>query len=439
MPGKPRILQQSWSKGMRTDVAPEQVGENAAASIVDWIPDLLGAPLEKRGGWEYQGGTLIVTGSTEADWITGLVHAPFNGGSQLVAVDNDGKVFRNAGPGATWTVEDDTSPSAVEAADQNPVFIRDSLVFPAATSAGSAYSGNEDSLAAFTGMTTAITRVADYNGRAVGAYDETILFGPPGEPDTETWDADATYDRTQPVVGLWGIQGGLLVFHPGSVELLRGAIPIGYGIDDPNDTDVDIRTIFPDVGLLDAFSLCGWNDLVIWANRTGVFMTDGASPVDLTYHGEYKRAWVESLDGYGPTWRIAAGVFKDLLIINVLNASRTLVKCHVCYLPRRIWWQFSNMPFMTFAQSRSGQDELWAGTSTTDAGRVAALGDILNAPGANGADANGTDILPVAYSFHAFGAHPQTVHDVYLGYQITEGDGYEGEWGGGEGGEGEGE
>ena len=64
---------------------------------------------------------------------------------------------------------------------------------------------------------------------------------------------------------------------------------------------------FLDFGCIDPFSVAPWGNRVVFASSEGLFLTDGATWLDLTLSAQMKRYWQQTMAGYSASWRVAGG------------------------------------------------------------------------------------------------------------------------------------
>lgn len=85
---------------MARDFSREQLPPPYVWNMVDFIPNVLGAPLRKRGGWIYASSAV-----TAASYLQRVGYGNFGGtaGSQLIAIDST--TSTSAGPGV-WKVNE---------------------------------------------------------------------------------------------------------------------------------------------------------------------------------------------------------------------------------------------------------------------------------------------------------------------------------------------
>lgn len=413
------ILQSSFELGVKRDRSKDRIGANAAWALYDYVPEHLGAPLRKRGAWEFKGSM-----TSPGGYVNALIQANFNGGRYNLANLSDGTVQRITAGGSTWAVDGTTR--NVGALKQNPVMYFDNVFFPSYNGTQTMSRAGETTVSEYTYTSTyKPTYLTAWRNRLVGAVGERIIFGPPGSPD-QTWDDDSVYQLDQPIRGLATVDTITMIFYDGAVLRMRGSIPAGY----PSVTDDDIAfdMLFPEIGLVDAFSICNYVDMVIWADRAGVYMTEGAAPIDLTLKGGIKRLWAETLqpltsDLDAGNIRVCSGVYGEFLHVTITNTSTlSHVATFVCHVPSYTWWQHRNHPFTCYAAApkspTGGGKELFGGL-VTPIGRVAELSHMYEEPGNRASDENGYVIEPeIVFPYHRFSAGAMTIADVYLGYAL---------------------
>jgi hypothetical protein len=424
MASGPHILQNAFDLGIRRNFSKDRIGANAAWDLRDYVVNRKGAPLVRRGGWKKKG----VWGDDEKDpstisYIASGIYAPFNGGRFILAVDDEGAVWRITPGGAEWNV--DAVTRDVGSLKQNPIFYFDDVIFPSPDGSQTMSRANEVSVTEYTYTATyKPTYLTQWKNRMVGAVDETIVFGPPGDPN-QAWDDAAVYVQSQPIKGLKAVRTATLVFYDGYTDIIRGLIPAGY---DNIQGDLRFDLLFPEVGLIDAFSICEWNDMVGWADRNGVYLTDGAAPTDLTDLAGIRDLWRsvfvdnEAQVNAGNI-RVAASVFSDLMHVTITNTNTMEhLDTFVFDIPRRIAWRNTNYPFACYIRSPVDPHQLYAGVYSAG-GRVAELSHTIDTDNARDEDTDSpstqTIVEPVVeFPYHRFAAGLLRIVDVYLGYAL---------------------
>ena len=360
------------------------LAEGAVYNLLDFIPDEISAAAEGRGGWTYAGSALA-----SATKINNLIYAPFSSGAHLVAIDQQPKL---------WTSVEGT-PAAVTGTPLVPHgplgFHRGKVIIPADQSGSTPQSYDGTTLATLTGA-PAGAYAATYKDHAVlagqwssnttGPTGNRVWFSAAGDPTT--WDLTyGWWDTTGNITGVATLPNALLVFHQDNTERLRGTTP-------PPGSDMVLEPFMPGVGCIDAFSIAYWQQNVIFASPTGIYLTNGVSSVDLTAAAQMKTYWQSLLSGFSQlTWRIAAGIYRDHYIISINNGS-TLVDCLCVSLQNRTMWRLSNVHGSAFANAQVAQQEKCY-TGQFNAGRVIELSSLWSPSASVKQDGDGTNPTPI--------------------------------------------
>jgi len=369
---------------MIRDVARVAIPEGAVYDSADFLLDQPGVA-RKRGGTSYAGPAL-----SGASYVTSLVHAPFSGGAQLLAVGSNTHLFKVTSgtttdigavnfqtysklvvsPGATYVIVPANSATQVQKYNASAVSSLDSTLFQ--------------------------SHFASYKSRLVsvqsgGTQENRIFFSP--TPDVNsTWDTTNSFiDADNPISGFAPLNNALLVFSAAGMERIIGATP-------PPNSDMDRAPVSP-VGCTDVRSIVVTGPYVYFANPQGVYLTNGSTPVSLTEQGGIDTYWRSLFSGYisaapvpsSSTWTIAAGYWRGFLFVSVLNDSRVLQATLMCDVSRRAWWRLSNVKAMCYATSVDGT-ELYYGNADTN--RVTAMSGIFSPTSSNKNDADGTAVTP---------------------------------------------
>lgn len=385
---QPFPLQSSFG-GMMQDWPRDGLPGSALWNVVDFIPQTLGSPLRKRGGWSYASRALGTS-----TYIDGLCFAPFITGEKNVAVGQDGNVY-------SYTAGAETSYGAAFAIAQNPVYHRAStpsggaVVIPAASGTTLPIWFNGASINSITTAPKAIY-AAVWNDRVLLAngtdfagptlMPNRLWFGPIGD-DTGTWAVTTAWqDGSQPITGLGVLKSTIFMFHTKTTERLRGTTP-------PSSTGIGdlVQDLAFQVGCIDARSIVNYNDTLLWADVRGVYQTDGAALKDLTASGGMRSYWRSMLASYTSSYKVAAGVYNDLYIVSVMNGT-TFVDCLAYDLTHSFWFRMANFPGRAFTSTGSTFEECYMALG--NAGRVASLSSILTPTAAVKNDANGTAVAP---------------------------------------------
>src|SRR5262249_18774466 len=150
-------------------------------------------------------------------------------------------------------------------------------------------------------------------GGAPGA-DDWLYFSPPANAAT-SWDATSKYETSGAISGLAALRSVILVFHPGSVERVRGTIPIHTGF---TNADIVVEPLFGQVGTTEPKTICYWNENIIFADEHGVHMTDGSAIRNLASQGGISYFWRPL---YQNKQTISACIFLDYYVISVVRTD----------------------------------------------------------------------------------------------------------------------
>ena len=367
--GRTIVLQDRFDAGAKQDLPRDDLPAGALWYATDMLPNI-DAKLRERGGYANSSSNLADSLST-ASYVKGGIYAPFVAADKNLAIDEDGWMYTFNSAGSV------SSLSAVGIVKQNPVFHRDKVIIFAAggASAPKVYDGT--TISALGGSPPTAIYSTVFTDRTVAgntlAQPQRLYFSAAGNP--ASWDTTNSYiDFTYPLTGLASLRTAILVFHDGYVSRTRGYTPPtvaggsgDFAVDDP----------LWSVGCSDARSIAYWNDQVIFANGSGIHITDGTGQDDLTRRSGMKRYWQDTImAGYtGKTGSIAGGVIKDHYIVAVINATNTFQGGAIIDLRGPAWWPITNFDFTSMWSMQGATDELYAGRR--GAARVASLSSIF--------------------------------------------------------------
>lgn len=373
---------------MIRDAPRNQLPPDACWDLLDFIPSELGAPLAKRGGWGYLSAA-FTTIHAAADYMAAVAEVPFAAGTQRIAISYDTGAA-TARLGQIISSSSTTDRGAAVLPEERPTFYRNLLVITGSngTTTPQTYNGT----ASATNLTVAPptgSRSAVYKDRLVlartTAQPQRVYFSGPG--DITAWDTAIRYiDSSGEVRALWPLRNQLLVFHRSTLERIIGAIP-------PPGSDMSVQPI-SDVGLMDARSLAGTDEFVAFANASGVYLTDGATTIDVTEQGGMKRYWAERMATVG-THTLAGGYGRGYYFVTIANGStRALVDTFMIHLRSRRFFRLSNVNASMYARQVSGdlQEDIFFSPNT--AVRVGQLSSIFTPSATFKADADGVAVLP---------------------------------------------
>lgn len=332
--GSPLPIQSSFL-GFRQDPPREEIAGLYCWAMNDWLPLIDSGNATVRGPW---GGVSTVTGSNfPADALT---WADFSSGSSLVVYADHPNVHSVSGGGYG------NSPTLLAAGlsiqPNKAFFHRDHVIFTAfggATVPWHYFSGANAALTAPNASMGAVWK--DFSWLAGNSSSPNrVWYSAPGDPTS--WDTSATgrwYDTSQPVTALGPVGSVMLVFHGRTTERLRGT---------PGGTDFVREGVF-NVGCSDQATVGLYQNMIVWADGTGVYTSDGSSnPKDLTAVGGIKQFYVAS--GIIPT---AGGVYRDNYILYAASPGITLVY----NFTNGSWTTFSGCKFTGFAHSGTAYTE----------------------------------------------------------------------------------
>lgn len=404
---QPTLLQRDYSRGVKRDFPRDAMPAGALWDCVDFIPDIIGAPLRKRGGWPY-GSDAFGAGS----YAAAVAFADFTTGGRLVGINDSGTLYSIALSNGAVTSE---GSSGVPIAP--PVLHRDVLVIPSADGTANvkkylAAGGAPADLAATApdGMYAAVykdrTLLANVSGNQ-----QRIYFGPAGAP-TQAWDTTTSFiDASFPVAGLAALKNAVLVFGNAACERIRGTIP-------PPHSDM-LREPLYDIGCIDARSIVAYGDLVIFANGDGIWMTDGAAqPENLAETSGFLTYWLTTMSAYAAsTWTVAAGMHRGMYVVSILNGS-TFVDALMVDVDRRSMVRLSNLKARMFARAEGIAEELYF--ALRSAARLGSLSAIFSPTDGTRNDADGTAVNPVFETpFFKDGPVTKRWNRAYLSYELT--------------------
>jgi hypothetical protein len=178
------------------------------------------------------------------------------------------------------------------------------------------------------------------------------------------------------------LQNALLVFTEDDTSRLIGNTP-------PPGGDLAAGPV-GSVGCTDARSIVVMRGNAIFANPSGVFITNGVAPVDITAEGGISSYWRGLFSGYTRSgWIISAGQYGDYYVVSVMNGS-TFVDCLVCDVPSRSWVRLANIKASMFAAATGAAPELYYADRSTN--RVVKLGTSLDPSATAKNDADGSAV-----------------------------------------------
>ncbi|MBI3936418.1 MAG: hypothetical protein HY323_05530 [Betaproteobacteria bacterium] len=415
----PVPLQDRFSLGFKRDYSRDQLPKGALWDCVDYFPDELGAPLRKRGGWEYFGSTLnSLNAGAGVPWR--VIYAPFSGGAQVVAMD----ITLNRVFDLTNSVD-----RGVAINPGFPVFYRELVVIPPydGTAAPYKYSGS-GAPALLGGSPPTFMCAAVYKDRLAGAgaaaAPNRVYFSAAGNP--ESWDTTNRYlDTSSPVFAFASLRNALLVFHRGTVERIRGDIPPGSAA-----ANMTLEPLFNEVGLWvrsgsaasNGGALTVSDDYAYWADENGVYQSDGASISDLAEQGGVSTYWRSVVSSAGGSGYVTVAVWRGRVFVSVIDTVAAFVDMLICEIKTRSWFRLTNVRAPSFATLFGSTDELYFANQDSSSKRVGKLSGIYSPTSATKNDANGTAVTPILESgLLSFGSQARKrFKKVYLSYDCRD-------------------
>ncbi len=414
---QPFTLQSSYA-GMAQDYSRDEMPPTSLWNLVDYIPNVLGAPLRKRGGWVNASSSLSVR-----KVMYGLMDS---GGAKLLAIDattgtsaGQSLYSINETTGATTLIGSVTAASAGSAATSSagvptsivgkPVFYGKQWFIPVGysdsyVSAGAITATSSMNAAVYDGATLAKVSVNASSGGASGARHAAVfrnrvaLGNTPYSPRRIWWniagdrkatkftDNHAWMDVPVHIQGMVGLPTVMLVWGLDKTIRIRGSIP-------PPGSDFVVDEL-TDQGCADARSISTWSGKAVWANTNGVFLTDGIQTIDLTQQAGMSNYYRTLLASFTTAWRLAGYVYRGYYFLSIADASGAFVDCLVCDLRGRSFFRLSNMNIHDYAVGTgSAFQQFYAANAGST--RVIRLTDIFSPAAANKNDGDGTAVLPV--------------------------------------------
>lgn len=414
----PVLLQDKFDGGMKRDMSRDQLPKNALWDVENFLPDLGGTSLRKRGGWSYEGVAL--------DSLDGAATVPkrvfFAGfpnlsdprgtlSGQVLAWDNNGKLF-------DLTNGVDRGDTTVPL--HTPILFRELVIWGDGAAAPKKYvtAGTISSLGGSPPTNARICcvwkeRVLFSGSLSTVAEASKLYFSAPG--NAESWDTtNAQVGTNAPIQGLAALPNALLVFHGGSVEKILGDTP-------PSSTNVGNlvrQSLFDSVGLYSPTSYAVQDESVYWADENGVYKTDGVSLVDLTDKGGIKTYWrsqVASAD------EIAVGVWRSYVWVSLTISDLELVFL-LCDYEKKSWWRFTNIVALNFAVRYGATDELYFSNRDPTSKRVGKLSSVFSPGSGVKNDADTVPVLPLMTTgyFRTQGQGQKRFRHAYIGYDLRD-------------------
>jgi hypothetical protein len=368
---------------MVQDYPRNNLPKGRAWNLVDYIPQLLGAPATERGGWGFVSAALTGVDAAAA-YVKALFDAPFNAGEQLLAIDDNGKLIKIVGGVNTLIAGTANKPV------QSPFIHQQVVVIPSPDGATAPQKYDGTTLSALGASAPAgkygcvfvnYTWLGGSNASPQSGYSSAV-----NDPTTYVTSGvnAGNIDVSFPIRGMAALPNVMLWFGDKSTARIRGTTP-------PPNTDMQVDDPVFNYGVSDARSIAVNGSVACFANDIGVFLTNGTSfPEDLTKSCGISNYWRALCTGRSASWTLAGGWFGNIYVICVMNGS-TLVDTIGFDTVKRSAMRFSNIKTMAFAAAGSTGQELYAGGRATP--RVMQLSSMWTPGSSFKNDADGTPVL----------------------------------------------
>lgn len=399
----PSKLLGTYRLAMKRDGSRESMQDGSLWNIVNLLPEVMESRARKRGPYTYASPSLTADDTLYAE---AGIEAPYTDGTSVLTFLTDGRAFE---------VESATSNENIGIANntRNPVFYNNMVIVPdldgTAAPSKITRSAGVHSITALSGSPPAGRYAVVFKDvvwlASPAASSDRIFFSVAGNP--ESWDTTTRWlDASNPITGMAALQNAVFVYSLGRTMRVRGSVP-------PPDTDFIVDDPIFDVGCTDNRSITNYRDKVIWANATGLYLSDGSALEDLTRVCGMKSWWLEVMNGdsgftvgessYTPSaWSIVTEVWGDYLFYSVMQGI-TLRDAGVIDMIRYSWMRLSNIDMVSAWPSLYPEELYWGNrnaqrvslmstlfdpASTTIPRKGASYGDVWKDP-------NGTAILPI--------------------------------------------
>ncbi len=436
---KTTLLTDNWSLGRVSDVPPNRMKPNTAQVMKNWIPDVLGSPLQVRPGWEtsYIAHTDFTFFSASTTGISGSSYAPFKDGGQLVFVDQVGRILSLDTSGVGHLL-DGTGLATTQGSAG--AFHLDRLVLPASDGAHFPWyvssSGGTASATAFSDPFPKAKGFAGWGayllGWAGGDFANSyainlrrLWFSDPAAftytaANNSYWD----FPQVSEIMVAVPIANAILVFGPRDCHLLSGDTP-------PPNNNLIYRPLYNHGGVCDRNALKLWNGYAIYANEHGVYKTDATLPYDITLHSGLLQAWRGDMQNFTSGWTCAMGIYGDWCHITVTDGTNEQFT-YVFNLDLEVGFNYAGFPTKMYAEVVTGPhasvvnselDCVFGLSSAAQAGRLQPIYSKGTGSGADGLGAVINFELQTPF-FEVGGLEDKRWRRMYLTYQWKNGGGF---------------
>jgi hypothetical protein len=392
---EPVKVQDDFSLGMRRDDPRDNMAPGSLWDMKDYLLNF-GAPLRKRGGWTYESEDFTAARAGASDTYTyhvGYID-PSASSASVMVVDSEGFVYRvNPSSGTSTSIG---SPTGSEVIGQSFVHrdlwigsVANAEGFRPRTWDGTTYTTTSSPVPFSRGGCVYKDYTVIVDGTTGGLTANRIYFSDPGDPTAWSNIDVSFFDFSDKVRALVPLRESLFVFTENFVSRLRGNIP-------PPGTDMALDDPFYPQGVHvqpnEWRAITRAVDEVIWANREGVFISDGAAIEDLTWLGGIRSYWQELIAQFTAGQAvIALGYQNGYLFVTLHSANPappTYLDTLCCDVSRRVWFRLANIRAFDYV---GGGGELYFAVDNDQ--RVGGLVGIFD-PDSNKNDANGIAVVP---------------------------------------------
>lgn len=434
----------NFDLGFQSDISRDELSPRAAFRMYDYIPQLE-SPLRKRGGWGYATPDLSGLGGHPVS----IGWAPFPSDGLLLTVTASGQVTLNRtldGSGSAFATADSGDTSILPTC---PLFWhttptkRSMIILPGFNEPYAKVPKRFHDDAGTASYAVAPIPGTPPMARMGFSWGNYLVLGNYYDPTdggklhNNRWAFSAPDDITS-----WSLvdpNASRLDFPEeivAGIPVLNSIIALGYenawivtGDIPPPGGNLARKILFAGVGTFDMRSVVGWRNYAIWANNSGVWMSDGATLTNLAEAGGislYYRQLVEN-KSFVTGLTASAGIYRDHYVLSLKGALRDTTL--VCDIQRKVWSEWTNVPSVSFAHrssgpgtgpgTRGGDEELFFAHASLP--RVGALSTLWQPGLTYAADADNSAVLPVLetpyYRLNVLSL--KRIRFAYLGYDLT--------------------
>lgn len=435
----------NFDLGFQSDVSRDELAQNAAFRLKDYIPQLE-APVRKRGGWSYGSPDLGSLGGTAAS-AASLGYLPFAADGHLVVVSNAGSVYQvKRFDGLGGALVTDTGDASI--VPTWPIFWHKTgtksygIILPGLgqvhkvpkkyfdTTGGLVYQSQPlggtppQARSGFSwGDYLVLLNYFDPTGGVFDLKNYRMAFSAVGDPDTWTLSgvSASTFDFPEEIIAGIPVRNAILVWGYNNCHILTGDTP-------PPGGNLSRKILFAGNGTFDGRSCIAWRDFAVWANASGIWKSDGATLTDVTAAAGISVYYRQLVTGFAFTqgWSASAGIYRDHYVLTIRNAAGAVVSTVVIDLTRNVPVEWTNIPAGLFAVRPAGpgtalfggdEELFFAHISSPRVGKISSLWT----PSATFAsDGDGTAVLPVIETpFYVMqAAQLKRVRAMYATYDI---------------------